>query len=176
MRDGTPAREIEITMIVNGAPHHVVDVVTQKGGMWLSMAVESRSGKVDEQLKAIPYSIEFDPSRDVPVKVPPDAQEFFDGYRDAMISHDVTRLMATFSDRFLRSGVKKGEVERVWSRTVLLTGSFEVTITEFKQEGDRAYVAGFTTLNGIKWPLYWTHIIKENGEWKWYGNQRDVAP
>jgi len=51
-----------------------------------------------------------------------------------------------------------------------------VGITDFVPAGDRAYLAGFTVTNGSKWPLYGASIIKENGEWKWYGNQRDVAP
>jgi hypothetical protein len=57
--------------------------------------------------------------------------------------------------------------------------SVEVGITDFVRAGDRAYPAGF--FKGF--PGFWgkgmlreTSIIKESGEWKWYGNQRDVSP
>jgi hypothetical protein len=138
--------------------------------------VESRNGKIDENLKAILYSIEFQAGKDKPVLIPPDVQEFIDGVRDAWVSHDLAKFMAKFSDRFLNTGAKKGEVERVWRQQVSLTKSLEVGITDFVPGGDRAYLAGFAAINGEKWPPYWNHITKENGEWKWYGNQRDVAP
>jgi hypothetical protein len=35
-----PCPEIEIDIIVNGAPHNVVDLVTKKDDLWISMAVE----------------------------------------------------------------------------------------------------------------------------------------
>ena len=42
--------------------------------------------------------------------------------------------------------------------------------------GDKVYLAGFVIVNGAKWVLQEASIIKESGEWKWYGNQRDPAP
>jgi hypothetical protein len=51
-----------------------------------------------------------------------------------------------------------------------------VGVTEFVPTGDRAYLAGFQNVNGAKHMLIETSIINENGEWKWYGNQRDVSP
>ena len=58
---------------------------------------------------------------------------------------------------------------------VACTTSYEAGITDFVPAGDRAYLAGFVSLNGPKVALQGT-VIKENGEWKWYGNQRDVSP
>jgi hypothetical protein len=176
LRDGSPAQEIEIHMILNGAPHHVIDVVTKKDDLWISNAVESQNGRIGEDLKGILYSIEFQPGKDERMKPPPDVQEFFDSLRNAWISHDLAKVMTHYSDRYLNSGVKKGEQERFIRPTIGLIASFEVGITDFIAEGDRAHVAGFSIRNGEKWPLYPTSIIKENGEWKWYGNQRDVSP
>jgi hypothetical protein len=179
LRDGTPAREIEINMIVNGAPHNVVDVVAKKGDLWISMAVESRNGKVDENLKAILYSIEFQPEKDKPVEVPPDVQGFLDSYCSARVSRDLPKVMSHYSDRYLNSGIKKGETERYLKQEgpLNITTTLAVSVTEFVPAGDTAYLAGFAILNGEKWSVgIPTSIIKENGEWKWYGNQRDPAP
>ena len=53
--------------------------------------------------------------------------------------------------------------------------SLDFVITDFEAAADRAYLAGFVIFNGTKDFLRMTSIIKENGEWKWYGNQRDAA-
>jgi hypothetical protein len=85
--------------------------------------------------------------------------------------------MSHFSDRFLNSGVRKGEMERWYRQTIGTITSFEYCITDFIPAGDRAYLAGFKTFNGLtKAPLLNVSVIKENGEWKWFGNQRDVSP
>ena len=50
-------------------------------------------------------------------------------------------------------------------------------LTDFVPAGDKAYLAGFTSGNFRKNAVMReTAIIKENGEWKWYGNQREVVP
>jgi hypothetical protein len=85
--------------------------------------------------------------------------------------------MTHYSDRYLNSGDKKGAVERFERQTIGGVTSFEVGITDFEAAGDKIFLAGFAIINGTKWPLVReTSIIKENGEWKWYGNQRDVSP
>jgi hypothetical protein len=51
----------------------------------------------------------------------------------------------------------------------------EIGVTEFVPEGDRAYLAGFGRIN-LGTGMVGDTIIKENGEWKWYGNQREAIP
>jgi hypothetical protein len=84
--------------------------------------------------------------------------------------------MTHFSDKYLNSGVRKGEIERFIRQMIGSITSFEVGITDLVPEGDQVYIAGFAISNGTKVVLQGTSIIKENGEWKWYGNQRDVIP
>jgi hypothetical protein len=83
--------------------------------------------------------------------------------------------MAHYSDRFLNSGMTKTEVEQVFKPRVALITQSDAGITEFVLSGDRAYLAGFGATNLGKGMLQGTSIIKENGEWKWYGNQREVV-
>jgi len=176
LRDGTAAREVELHMLRNGEPFNAMGLVAKKGDLWINMAIESRNGKIGEDLRAILYSIEFEPDKDKPVKVPPDVQELIDKHNNDVVSHDVAKVMAHYSDRYLNSGAKKGEVGRFWKWAIGSVTSVNGTVTDFVAEGDRAYLAGFVKTNSGTIQISETSIIKENGEWKWYGNQRDVAP
>ena len=107
LRDGTPAREVELRMLRNGTPFNVGGLVTNKGGLCINMGVESLTGKIGEDLKAILYSIEFQPDKDEPVKVPPDIREFLDKFSSAMVSHDLAKVMTHYSDRYLHWARRK---------------------------------------------------------------------
>jgi hypothetical protein len=177
LRDGTPAREVEVQMVYNGVPVNSVNLGIMKGDVLVCVSVSLPNGKIGEDLKAIPYSLEFQPGKDDPVKVPPDVQEFLDNWRNAIVSHDVAKLMTHYSDRYLNSGWRKGEVERYFRQIIGgVTSSNEISITDFIPEGDRVYLAGFVNTYIGKLMLGDASIIKENGEWKFYGNQRDVSP
>ena len=181
LRDGTPAREFEIRMVRNGAPLNTLNLVTKKDDLVRIVAVESAvepvTGRIGKDLKAILYSIEFEPDKDKPVKLPPDVQEFLDKHGNDVLSHDVVKVMANYSDKYLNSGNRKGEVERIWRQNIGSITSQKATFTDFVPAGDRAYLTGFVIFNNLyKYPITETSIIKENGEWKWYGNQRDPAP
>jgi hypothetical protein len=184
LMDGTPAREVEIKMIRNGEPFNSLSVAMKKGDRWYIVNVGSFKGKIGEDLKAIPYSLQYEMENDEPVKVPPDVQEFLDRCDNDILSHDVAKVMANYSDRYLNSGTRKGEMERFWRQMIGFWISLKGTITDFVPAGDRAYLTGFVIGNfakppvteTAKIPITDTSIIKENGEWKWYGNQRDVSP
>jgi hypothetical protein len=176
LRDGTPAQEVEFKMVVNGEAYNVVNIAPKKGDFLVYVGVATNSPKIGEDLKAIIYSLEFQQGKDELVKVPADIQAFLDNLRIAWISHDLANLMTHYSDRYLNSGVRKGEMERVWRQIIGFTTSFEIFITDFIPAGNRAHLTGFVTINGLKAPVTNISIIKENGEWKWYGNQRDPAP
>jgi len=176
LRDGTPAREFELRMLLNGAPDNVMGLVAQKGDVLVNMGVDSPNGKIGEDLKAIIYSIEFEPDKDKPVKVPPDVQEFLDKHSNDIVSHDLAKVMTHYSDRYLNSGEKKGEVERFWRWMIGSVTSISGAVTDFVPAGDKAYLAGFVTGNFGIAQTRETSIIREGGEWKWYGNQREVVP
>jgi hypothetical protein len=184
LRDGTPAQEVESQMVLNGLPYNALNVATKKGDVWVNTGTGSYSGKIEEYQRAMLYSLQYEPSNDEPVKVPPDAQEFLDRHCNDLISHDLAKFMTHYSDRYLNSGTRKGEMERFWRQMIGHWISAKWTITDFVPAGDRAYLTGFVIAKFAKtWvtetatnPITDTSIIKENGEWKWYGNQRDVSP
>jgi hypothetical protein len=175
LSNGVPAREGEIRGTADGLPFNFACLAVKHGDDVILVSVQSQSGKIGDHLKAILYSLRYEPQKDDPVKVPPDVQEFLDSLSGAWVSHDLAKLMALWSDRYLNSGIRKGEMERNWRQGLGLITTFEYGITEFVPAGETAYLAGFAVRNGAKYPLRPTSIIKENGQWKWYGNQRDVA-
>ena len=177
LRDGTPARELEFKMVVGAEPRNWLGVATHMGGILISANVTTHKGTIGEDLRAISYSLQYEPGKDEPVKLPPDIEEFLDKYSNDLLSHDVAKVMTHFSDKYLNSGIRKGEIERGWRQTIGLITSIKGTINDFVPAGDRAYLTGFTISNCFgKWPITETSIINESGEWKWYGNQRDPAP
>jgi hypothetical protein len=179
LRDGTPAQEVEIKMVINGIPRNFLDVGTDKGGILISVGVSTPKGTIGEDLRAIPYSLQYEPGKDEPVKLPPDVQEFFEKVANDILSHDLAKVMANYSDKYLKSGMRKGEEERYLRDGISQVTSSKMTITDFVPAGDRAYYTGFGRL-GIRNQLFTVpfndSIIKESGEWKFYGNQRDVSP
>jgi len=176
LQDGTPAREVELHYTANGIPINWLCLATKKGDdMLVHVEVTSLSGKVGEDLRAILYSLHFEPEKDVVIKVPPDVQEFLDRANNDLVSHDLAKVMAHYSDRYLNQGKKKREVERSMAFWIDRVTTAEIGITEFVPEGDKAYLAGFGRIN-LGTVMVGETIIKENGEWKWYGNQREVVP
>jgi hypothetical protein len=135
-------------------------------------------------VKNYAYSLTFQQGREEPVKVPSDVQEFLDRYSSDLVSGNVERIMANFSDRFRNQSRKKAFYEQ-WLRnnpgSPIQRGliSSEATVTVFEARGDKAYVDGFFASKArdhadkaLKEPMGFRQIIKEQGQWKWYGDQR----
>jgi hypothetical protein len=181
LRDGTPARESEIRFVINGVSGNGFNLTAQtnKSGQYLinmGLAGQPPEGTIREDLKAILYSIECDQNKDRPVTVPPDVQELLHKTSSAFVAHDFAQAMTNYSDRYLNSGRTKIERERFYREVFGSITSFEFTITDFVPAGEKAYLTGYATTNLGAVPVIDTAIIKEDGQWKWYGNQRDPAP
>jgi hypothetical protein len=173
--DGTQAQEVETTAIWSYGPRTEVAVGIKKGEWWTMITVASRDTRISDDLRAIPYSIKYEPDKDRPVTVPPDVQEFFDRFSSDVLSHDLPKVMSHFSDRYLNSGTRKGGAEQGWRQFIGYYTSNRAVHTDFVPAGDIVHTAGFVLTNLGALPTT-NSIIKEDGEWKWYGNQRDVAP
>ena len=183
LKDGTPARELEIEAVFkNGPKANGLLLDTKKESAWISITLIDDK-KIGENLKKIAYSLTFLPGREEPVDVPPDVRAFFDMYCTDIVSHDVKTIMAHFSDRFLWGGMSKAFLEQ-WFRndpsSPIQRGndSCEATVTVLEARGDKAYVDGFLLgkakgdASVLKWPMQFQQIINEHGEWRWFGNQK----
>ncbi len=175
LSNGVPAREGEIRGIRNGLPFSWACLAVKHGDVVIFLSVESRGDRI-EDLKTILHSLRYELHKDKPVKVPPDVQEFLDSLSSAWVARDLPKVMYHYSDRYLNSGIRKGEMERYWRQGIGSVTAHTFCITEFVPAGDTAHLAGFTIRNGVKNGLRMASITRENGKWKWYGNQREVAP
>jgi hypothetical protein len=184
LKDGTAAREAEIEWVRNdGLEMNLLLLITNKEATWITIVTGAEKGKIGEDMKNYFYSLTFLQGREEPVNVPPDVQKFLDKYCSDVLSGDVEKIMTNFSDQFSHSSMNKAFLEQ-WFRndpsapTKAGLTSMEETMTVFEPQGDKAYVDGFylskgkNTPNGVKAPMLSQQIIKENDQWKWYGNQK----
>jgi hypothetical protein len=189
VKDGTPARELDIEGDPTFAPGigPLTDVprgksfslLIAKGFVWVMVTVSDEKVRFHDGLKKHVYSITFLPRKEEPVEVPPDVRAFLDMYCADIASHDVTSVMAHYSDRFLHSGAQKGFWEGIFRRfRDFMPVQSAATVTVFESHGDRASIDGFFLDRGRdeaashKAPMVFQQIIKEQGRWKWFGNQR----
>lgn len=107
-------------------------------------------------------------------KPPADVQKFLDDFGAAAEAKNLDAILAFYSDKFLLNGKDKKSVRQTWQNAMQAspTRTFKVMLTSFKQEGDIGQVTGNILTNGHTLPLRTDKIIKENGAWRWYGNQQ----
>jgi hypothetical protein len=194
LKDGTPAREVEVEFgppkfdalgrnITNGQNGSGLYLATKKDLTWVTIFIAGVQERPGEDWKKVAYSLTFQPDREKPITVPPDVRAFLDMYCTDMVSRDLNAIMAHYSDRFVYSAMNKAFHEQ-WFRndpiSPIQTGitSCEATITVFEHREDKAYIDGFfmAKVRGdaspLQFPMRWQQIINENGQWKWFGNQK----
>lgn len=107
------------------------------------------------------------------VTLPPDIKAFIEADVAAVKANDVNAAMAGYHKDFLSDGrnwdAQKGVFMQYGDQ---LAKKYDVDITELKIDGDMAEINGsITTIYG-KASLKGTKLIKEDGQWKWYGNRK----
>lgn len=175
LKDGTPAFEAELEWVnSSGDKMNTLVFSTAKEDVWVLMTLSDQKGKIGEDLKGIAYSLKMKPGKDELVKVPDDVQAFLQGYAKAFEEHDMEKVMEYYSDRFLQYGMNKKRLEQLVQTLLMATTSLEPKVTGFELQGDKAYVTGFWSGNFGKASMAAgnSFLIKENGKWKWYGNQK----
>lgn len=178
LKDGTPAQEAEFEWVItNGPKINSMFLATMKEDVWIIVAIRDDKGKIGEDLKGILYSLKFQPGTPELVQVPPDVEQFFKEFGDDIASHDVEKVMTHFSDRYLSNGLNKQRQAEVYRQVLTVIAPnitfWKTSVTGFELQGDNAYVTGFVTDNNGKHPIGSPGVmIKEDGQWKWYGNQK----
>jgi len=185
LQDGTPAQEAEIEWVwPNGGPKtNTFLLATKRGSMWIWVGLYNDQGVTGNDLKKIAYSLKVSQGKQEPVKLPADVQEFINESLKDLIGGDIDKIMSHVSDRYLNNGMKKSGLKQfyLYSPYSPLKAGIEsgsTTITIFEPQGEKAYLTGFPAgklKSGAPWPetpLGDRQIIKENGQWKWYGNQK----
>jgi len=110
------------------------------------------------------------------VSVSADIQDFLSQNENALLKKDVGAIMNNFSEKFLNDGATKDMASGYWAFVVnspsfAEVNSLKIIVTELSFNGDTASLTGFVRSNaGLD--LFESIIIKENGKWKHYGNQK----
>lgn len=106
--------------------------------------------------------------------VPADVHQFYRDYNTALLSHDIKRIMPFFSEHYLHEGRNKA-AQKTWMLEWLndLT-RLETHLVRFTQvDTRRAYIEGRWEDNFTGGTfLPGTQLVKENGQWKLFGNQK----
>ena len=105
------------------------------------------------------------------VELPTDVKAFITGFNQALFDFDRMKIASFFSDRFLNNGgTKQMFLNFLWG-TISYVKEAKIVLTKFKPEGDIAKIEGIIKDKYFEVPMTGNMLIKENGQWKWYGNQ-----
>jgi hypothetical protein len=173
LKNGAPAYEAEIEWThPSGVTLNTLFVATKKDEAWIMVGLTNAMGKVGEELKSIAYSITFKGDKEEPVKVPGDIQSFLKEWSNAVAEHDLDAVMDCYSDRFKQGGRSKQDIRQFYESVIVTIESFDPVVTAIEVQGDKVWLAGFVAANTGRQPLGSLCMAKENGKWKWLGNQK----
>jgi len=104
--------------------------------------------------------------------LPADLKKFFQGFSQAVENKDIEEILDYYSDNFLNSGRDKPGLERFYRLLTTGIDKFSFKINQCRIKGNTATISGDIATNMGPNTLSITDLIKENGFWKWYGNQK----
>jgi CubicO group peptidase (beta-lactamase class C family) len=106
------------------------------------------------------------------VKLPADVRAFIADYDQARFNKNLDTMADLISDQFLYNGVTKQMALEFLSGNAPYMSEAKIIITRFEPEGDEAKIDVLLKDKYFEVPfMTGTKLIKENGHWKWYGNQ-----
>jgi hypothetical protein len=106
------------------------------------------------------------------VDLPPDVKAFIADYSQARLNNDMVTMADLISDRFLYNGVTKQMALRFLKTISSYTSEAKIIITKFEPEGDEVEIDALLKDKYFEAPfLTGSKLVKEDGQWKWYGNQ-----
>jgi CubicO group peptidase (beta-lactamase class C family) len=106
------------------------------------------------------------------VELPVDVKAFIADFDQARFKKDVLMMADLISDRFLHDGGTKQMALNFLSGALSYTSEAKTIITKFEPAGDEAKIDVLLKDKYFESSLMTgRNLIKENGNWKWYGNQ-----
>jgi pimeloyl-ACP methyl ester carboxylesterase len=110
------------------------------------------------------------------IKAPEDVQAFFDQFKKDILSKDMKKIEPHYATNFKQDGSNRNAFLGVLNNTVGFVTNYVIKLTKFeafKNNPDIVLIDGSVDLGSITVPFAaGSMIIKENGAWKWYGNQK----
>ncbi len=173
LKDGSPAYEAEIEWVhPSGVKLDTVFVVTKREGVWIMVVLTNAMDRVGEELRSHAYSLAFREDKEMSVKLPDDVQSFLKGWSSAVAEHDLDAVMERYSETFRDNGRNKQAVRQFYESVIMTIESFDPVVTAFETRGDKVWLSGFVAVNQGRQPLGNLCMVKDNGKWKWFGNQK----
>lgn len=86
-------------VLKSGKPLSTLFVTVQKDNMWITVSVSADKGAMTEELKQIAYSLKVDPREQPPVEVPADVKQFFTDLSQAIVNHDLEKVLTFYSQK-----------------------------------------------------------------------------
>ena len=109
-------------------------------------------------------------------KAPEDVQAFFGQFKKDILTYNMKKIGLHYATNFKQDGTDREAFLAILSTTVNLVTDYVVQLTKYevdKNNPDIARIDGTVDLGSMTLPFApGSMIIKENGAWKWYGNQK----
>jgi CubicO group peptidase (beta-lactamase class C family) len=106
------------------------------------------------------------------IELPTDVKAFLNSFNQATADKDMLKISEYVSDNFLSHGVTKNRILAFFKIGAPYMSESKVILTGFERHGNLAKVQGVRKDKYFEIPILPRfYIIKENGQWKWYGNQ-----
>lgn len=108
----------------------------------------------------------------VPIKLPPDVKAFLTDFNHAWFDKDIVKISDFISDSFLSYGRTKDLLLDFFTTHISYISESKVILTRFEPQRNIARIEGVRKEKYFEIPLPpGSMLIKENGQWKLYGNQ-----
>ncbi len=106
------------------------------------------------------------------VKLPDDVKAFVSHFNQAWADGDMSKISEYISDDFLSSGITKDKILQLITMSTSYLSESKIILTGFEHQGNVAKVEGIRKDKYFEFPLPQGYLmIKENGQWKWFGNR-----
>ncbi len=110
------------------------------------------------------------------IKLPEDVQSFLNQFKKDMLTYDIKKISMHYAADFKQDGYDRKAFLEVLSKTVNFITKYEIKLTRFevfKNNSAIVLIDGSVDLGSMTVPFADRSLmIKENGVWKWYGNQK----
>jgi CubicO group peptidase (beta-lactamase class C family) len=106
------------------------------------------------------------------VELPPDVKAFITNFNQAWSDEDIAKVSDFISDNFLYYGLTKNSLLEMFTISASYLSESKLILTGFELQGNIAKIEGVRKDKYFEIPLIGgSMLIKENGQWKLYGNQ-----
>ena len=172
LKDGTDAWETRLNWdLKNGPALSTLFLTVKKENMWITISLSAMKGKLTDELKSIPYSLEVYPGEEAPVDMPKDISRCIDEYTSAISSRDVSKIMDFFSDDYSKAGTTKSDIEKFYKMNMNNIDNLKLVITKCKPDGNKTFIAGYVLVSGNRAPFPGDYLARnEGGQLQWVGH------